>query len=478
MPRLPAQVALSSLSALLLLSLAACNGKGDDCGSTVYADADGDGFGDPASSANACDVDGGHVDDGTDCDDGDDARFPGAPEVCADGVVNDCGGGVGDAQWACADGADLTASRFTFTGEGGAGGAVASAGDTNGDGAPEILVGAPGFNAQAGRVYLLDFAPGSGDPADAIAVFDGDLVFEVSSAVPTGALAFYAWVPGEPEPAATAWHTAAATGTTVGIAMPEVGGDDLLALGGEGSTFLGALFQPAFFLDDDGDLAHGDGEVFVGVPPYWVAWLQGVPTEFLELGFQEGWNGVQFAPDSEDADWLDPQALVLDANLAAVESVTLGGTYGGSEDIAGLGLLALSYVALDGPPPEAWLYDAALSDPWSITFSGDPPADHLVASDDSDALWSAQFPVAYGDTDGSGTLNGSEGGLYLACLGDGVATAVWSSPPTELLPALYMAGTGGRAGWSAVVQQPDGAGPLPLTESESAALVIGEGCSL
>ncbi|MBU0606397.1 MAG: putative metal-binding motif-containing protein, partial [Armatimonadetes bacterium] len=65
-----------------------CNGVDDDCdgevdedaasASTWYADLDGDGFGDPASTALACAVPEGFVADGTDCDDGDAAVNPAA----------------------------------------------------------------------------------------------------------------------------------------------------------------------------------------------------------------------------------------------------------------------------------------------------------------------------------------------------------------------------------------------------------------
>jgi hypothetical protein len=57
--------------------------------STLYADADGDGFGDPLAPVVGCDGDGGLVADATDCDDGSSSTFPGAEELCDD-VDNDC----------------------------------------------------------------------------------------------------------------------------------------------------------------------------------------------------------------------------------------------------------------------------------------------------------------------------------------------------------------------------------------------------
>jgi predicted outer membrane repeat protein len=78
-----------------------CDGGDDDCDGTVdeeaidmsswYADADGDGYGDAASSTEACSAPSGSVADSSDCDDGDASVHPGAAEYC-DGVDSDCDG--------------------------------------------------------------------------------------------------------------------------------------------------------------------------------------------------------------------------------------------------------------------------------------------------------------------------------------------------------------------------------------------------
>ncbi|NCG21688.1 MAG: hypothetical protein GWP91_21950, partial [Rhodobacterales bacterium] len=59
--------------------------------STWYADVDGDGYGGPASSHSGCQPPG-YVADDTDCDDGDDDRYPGNVEVAGDSVDQDCDG--------------------------------------------------------------------------------------------------------------------------------------------------------------------------------------------------------------------------------------------------------------------------------------------------------------------------------------------------------------------------------------------------
>jgi large repetitive protein len=79
-----------------------CNGVDDDCDgdtdeddaadvTTWYADADTDGYGDAATSTDACDAPSGYVASSTDCDDLDTAINPDASELC-DGSDNDCDG--------------------------------------------------------------------------------------------------------------------------------------------------------------------------------------------------------------------------------------------------------------------------------------------------------------------------------------------------------------------------------------------------
>ncbi len=69
-----------------------CDGVPDDDASDAtvyYADTDGDGFGASTVSQRACQQPAGFVDNRTDCDDGDSATYPGAPEAC-DLEDNDC----------------------------------------------------------------------------------------------------------------------------------------------------------------------------------------------------------------------------------------------------------------------------------------------------------------------------------------------------------------------------------------------------
>ncbi|MFZ5478647.1 MAG: putative metal-binding motif-containing protein [Myxococcota bacterium] len=79
-----------------------CDGEDNDCDGdadgtttgdrTYYADADGDGYGDPAAATSACGLPDGHVENDGDCDDADAAIHPLVKEVWYDGVDQDCDG--------------------------------------------------------------------------------------------------------------------------------------------------------------------------------------------------------------------------------------------------------------------------------------------------------------------------------------------------------------------------------------------------
>lgn len=69
-----------------------CDGEVDDGAlETFYTDADGDGYGDEAAGVQSCEAPENGATTGGDCNDGDDAVYPGAAETC-DGVDEDCDG--------------------------------------------------------------------------------------------------------------------------------------------------------------------------------------------------------------------------------------------------------------------------------------------------------------------------------------------------------------------------------------------------
>lgn len=132
--------------------------------STVQTD---DSTDDSTPTDDSGDADGDGSPTGLDCDDGDPAVYPGAPEVCGDGVVNDCDGDAASAAAQCHRVGALSAADADAQLQGAAQGdsvgwAVAGVGDTTGDGLADLLVGVPNLDdvdQDAGAAMLLSGAP-------------------------------------------------------------------------------------------------------------------------------------------------------------------------------------------------------------------------------------------------------------------------------------------------------------------------------
>ncbi len=137
-----------------------CDGQIDEAGAegetTWYADSDEDGYGDADSTTQACTAPEGYTADATDCDDSTAARNPGLFEG-RDGIDNDCDDVV--------DQIDLGSTWASWLGssdDAGIGSAASRIGDQDGDGLPDLLVGAPNHDAgePTGGVYLVPGAQG------------------------------------------------------------------------------------------------------------------------------------------------------------------------------------------------------------------------------------------------------------------------------------------------------------------------------
>ncbi len=152
-----------------------CSARDDDCdglvddaddsldtttGAPWYTDADGDGYGDLATELWACEAPTDTIADSDDCNDLDAAVYPGATEVCDDGVVNDCGGTVEDAVADCAWSGSLTTSDADLTVSHGGGAYFAvrmETGDLDADGIADLAIGSAWSSAgtsYGGAAYL------------------------------------------------------------------------------------------------------------------------------------------------------------------------------------------------------------------------------------------------------------------------------------------------------------------------------------
>ena len=129
---------------------------------TYYQDADRDTFGDPLATVTSCEQPSGFVTDSADCDDSDGAVNPTADEICNDGLDNDCDGGF----TSCYQGLESADARiYGESANSESGVDVSLAGDINGDGVMDLIVGATKDDtngADAGAAYLL-YGPFSGE---------------------------------------------------------------------------------------------------------------------------------------------------------------------------------------------------------------------------------------------------------------------------------------------------------------------------
>ncbi|MBI4437543.1 FG-GAP repeat protein [Candidatus Uhrbacteria bacterium] len=141
-----------------------CDGEVDTDAVDVpwYRDADEDGYGDASATVTDCAPPEGYVGNAQDCDDAAEAVHPHVEEICEDGIDNNCDGSPNGCE--LSGDVSLAEAETILRGQTSmdeAGWSVAGAGDVNGDGIDDLVVGAPGSDRNAsnsGSAYVL-FGP-------------------------------------------------------------------------------------------------------------------------------------------------------------------------------------------------------------------------------------------------------------------------------------------------------------------------------
>lgn len=394
-----------------------CDGVDDDCDSEIdegletgtwWDDADGDGFGDPATQTTGCSPPEHPVDNADDCDDADNLTYPGAPETCGDGRYNDCG--LVSESCGLSGVVSVAAAAATLYGEAEdarAGQALAGAGDLDGDGALDLLVAAPEDPAgglSAGAVYLVQ---GPLAPTMILGESAAKLVGERANAYTGLALAagdadgdgfpdVLVGAPGVP--------TSAGQGV-VSLVQGPVSGElgleeaDLRYEGPEGSGLLGGALTMAD-VDGDGDLdlllADPYGQTD-GVAAGWIALVAG------PVGADSALEGAPRLWGEDEGDYAGVAlAAGTDLDGDGVPDLAVGAAYQGEA-----GVSAGATYLLYGPLTE----ERALAD-----------ADaRWLGEDEGDFAGRA---LCAGDLDGDGLADLAVGGAGSDVAGDG-AGAVW-----------------------------------------------------
>ncbi len=141
--------------------------------STWYTDSDSDGFGDDSTASISCYPASGEVGVGDDCDDTVGTTYPGAPEICDDGIDQDCSGRADNScqeEVALSEAVAAVYGASTYDNFG----RRVAVGDFDGDGVDDLLSGSSGadysasgsYGSSRGAAYVFH-GPLSGIDADA-----------------------------------------------------------------------------------------------------------------------------------------------------------------------------------------------------------------------------------------------------------------------------------------------------------------------
>ena len=235
------------------------------------------------------------------------------------------------------------------------------------------------------------------------------------------------------------------------------------------------MWAPFLFVDANGDDQYNDGETIGGFSTSWLVYSTAAITAY---NISEGW-GVLLMTFSEDIPMVGDLANIpLEGTMGVTETLTIGGSYDTS-----IGDRQIAFVAAQTMDSTIeMMAEIPATDPWTVTFSGTPPA-HFFP-DDTDFSSATSLPLVYEDTNGDGQFDMTEAwsaGVLSVCANTSGATpqivsVIYTSPITDLQAAMGASMYGLSAGWAAMIIENDA--PIFLSETERNNLVIDANCVL
>jgi hypothetical protein len=261
---------------------------------------------------------------------------------------------------------------------------------------------------------------------------------------------------------------AAAAGASVTVTIP--GPTSLEPLDPADPTTLAALYIAGLAVDEDGGGDLDAGEVFAGVSPAVLLYLQaeeGLSLPLKIAGLSLGWNAIELGADGGLVNVFD-----LDAVPMHVADPTLEASLSGSYDALDARQLTLvAATQLETGVVEDSYFDGPLTAEWTMAVSGEPPVSHVIVGDPGlPQGFALELPLTYTEADEVAGFSAGDTVLDPVCTADGRPVVLaWVPRLDDLALAFSLQGAWG---WVAVA---DFDGASEFLGADATDLVVG-GC--
>ena len=259
----------------------------------------------------------------------------------------------------------------------------------------------------------------------------------------------------------------------------EIPEDSVLFEVDPGITARLAMWAPFLFEDANGDDQYNDGETIGGFSNNWLVYsTEAIPA----YNVSEGWGVIVMTFTEEVPVAGDIDNVPLQGTLGLTDPLTIGGSYDMSLGDRRIAFVASETIDSANSTMET-MAEIPAADPWTVTFSGTPPAQFFP--EETGFSSATSFPMVYEDSNGNGQFDMAEAwssSVLSVCTNNTagstpqIISVIYTSPITDLPTAMSAGMYGLSAGWSVMTIVNDA--PIFLSESERNSLVIDENCVL